>query len=1004
MKSDVTPKFDITLAVPGLPFNGNTFDQQSLGGSETAAYYMGRALARLGHRVTVFCNTPERVACDDVDYLPLGMFQSYAEHVTHDVCVVQRLGEIFAHRHSARFSALWCHDLAMGRAEGTIKGTAWGYDKLFVLSDFMRKQYQDVIGLPADVFYQTRNGVDLDLVARVRGEVEAKTDVRRNPLSLIYTARPERGLDVLLQEILPRVLEREPQARLFLARYDNQVAEVADFYARCQTLAAKFGDRVVDLGSLTKAQLYEAYHVSGLYVYPLPSLYAPDFDEVSCITAMEAQACGLPIVTTARGALVETVAPGAGKLVAEPVHTTAYYEAFADEALRLMQNPHEWRQASAAGFERAATLGWDAVAADWTALFEREIRANNASLGTLVNHFYRRSDIYAARAALALLPVDDEQTRWVRTRIDEDWAFTASPDGFREQYERIGGTHDPAVIDWAPREPRYAALLAWLRGHPEIRTAIDYGCAHGAYAVNLLRELPELSITGVDIDLHGIQLGCEFADKFGVAARWRGVVGDHSRLSDATLPEMRERYQVAILQEVLEHVPDPGALLAALEERVEDGGIVYITVPYGPWEYTDYANYPYRAHVREFDTHDLHDLLDVKGKGGEVTINAMPYGLSPVTGDPLGWWVVQYRVTAENRGKIGAIDLERKLWLQHPRQTVSAAIIAGPNAEENLHWCLRSLVDLADEVVVVDCGMSDEAKRVLGSYAWRGFDPTRSLASQRGQRYFLNVRVFPGVDPKTEGFETPRNLALERCTQDWVLWIDTDEKLVQPDRMHKYLRKNTFQGYSIRQHHFAVDTTFDADLPVRMFRNNGRLRFFGMIHEHPEEKLNQGPGLTIVLSDVHIPHVGYLIESGRQVRFNRNWPMLQADIAKYPERLLQKHFIMRDEILLCTYELGQNGGRVTDAIRERCHRVIATYRQYFLGKGHFTNIDPISYYSQACTILGIGFDSVMQLRADKIDAKPNGHLKARFATSEDFLTEVTRRAKDAARPFDGKYW
>ena len=41
-------KLDITFAIPGLPFNGNTFDKQSLGGSETAAYYMGRALAKLG--------------------------------------------------------------------------------------------------------------------------------------------------------------------------------------------------------------------------------------------------------------------------------------------------------------------------------------------------------------------------------------------------------------------------------------------------------------------------------------------------------------------------------------------------------------------------------------------------------------------------------------------------------------------------------------------------------------------------------------------------------------------------------------------------------------------------------------------------------------------------------------------------------------------------------------------------------------------------------------------
>src|SRR4030066_466061 len=101
-------KLDITFAIPGLPFNGNTFDKQSLGGSETAAYYMGRALAKLGHRVTMFCNTPERVHCADVDYLPIGMFRQYAEYVVHDVCIVQRLGGRYSTKKRARFSALWC--------------------------------------------------------------------------------------------------------------------------------------------------------------------------------------------------------------------------------------------------------------------------------------------------------------------------------------------------------------------------------------------------------------------------------------------------------------------------------------------------------------------------------------------------------------------------------------------------------------------------------------------------------------------------------------------------------------------------------------------------------------------------------------------------------------------------------------------------------------------------------------------------------------------------------
>ena len=990
--------------------------------SETSGYYLAKALAKRGHRVTVFCSISERDHCEDVDYLPIGMFQQYAAFSQHDVCIVQRLPDLFPANCRARFSALWCHDLAMGRSSDTIHGTAWNYDKVFVLSEFMRSQYKSVYDLPDDLMVLTRNGVDLECVKGVHDRLPA--DVKRNPLSLVYSARPERGLDVLLAEIIPRILKYEPQAKLFLSAYDNKVPDLAEFYAQCDSLAARLGDRVEKLGALTKTQLYELYHAAGVYVYPTPSLYAPDFDEISCISFMEAMACGLPVVSSVRGALPETLAPEAGRLIAEPIHTTAYYDAFAEATVRLMRDPNAWRTASSAGLAHAATLSWDGVAEQWEQVFAEGIQAKSSDLATLANHFWHRSDIYAARECLKQLPEDDAKSLAVRQRVAKDWAFLDEPDGFRQQYERIGSTHDAAVIDWAPQEPRYAAVRVWLKKKIEEKhqaqtstlasgeryssgdreySVLDYGCAHGAYATNLLKEIPDLRITGVDIDQHGIEMAYGFAEKLGVSDRWRGVVGGIERLGDENVPEMTEQYDAVLAQEVIEHVEDPGATLSALEARVKDGGFVYITVPFGPWEYSDYRRYPFRAHLWEFDLHDLYDLLEnVKGKEADVHIYALSYGQSPETDDSLGWWVVQYKVTPETRGKTGAIDWERKLTLQRPRQTVSAAIIAGPNCEETLHWCLRSLVHVVDELVIANCGLSAEALRVIDTYRWG--ELTTEKMRFGPQHYFLDIKLIPGVDPKVHGFETPRNMALEHCTQDWILWLDTDEKLLQPQFTTKYLRANSYQGYSIRQHHFAVDTHFDPDLPVRLFRNNGKLHWLGQVHEHPEEGLNKGPGRTIVVADLHIPHVGYLIESGRQARFTRNLPMLEADIRKYPDRKLQKHFIMRDHMLLSTYELQNNGGRVTPEIRGRATEVIRLYREHFLGQGFFSNVDPITYYSQAVTLLGEGFDALIQISADKIDAKPNGALKARFANMEDYMTEVTRRARASAERFENRYY
>ena len=221
--------------------------------------------------------------------------------------------------------------------------------------------------------------------------------------------------------------------------------------------------------------------------------------------------------------------------------------------------------------------------------------------------------------------------------------------------------------------------------------------------------------------------------------------------------------------------------------------------------------------------------MDMLGEKKDLTIQAMVQGLSSLTNEPLGHHLISY--TVDSTRKTGRIDMARKLSFQRPRQTVSAALIAGLGSEDTLHWCLKSLIDVADEIVIADCGMSDEARRIAQQY---------------------DVKLITGSDPKEHGFETPRNEALAACSLEWALWIDTDEKLLNPAYLNKYLRRNIFNGYSLRQHHFAVDTTFAPDMPVRLFRRSvtggeNAMRFYGMIHEHPELGLNNGPGRTVVL-------------------------------------------------------------------------------------------------------------------------------------------------------------
>jgi glycosyltransferase involved in cell wall biosynthesis len=83
--------------------------------------------------------------------------------------------------------------------------------------------------------------------------------------------------------------------------------------------------------------------------------------------------------------------------------------------------------------------------------------------------------------------------------------------------------------------------------------------------------------------------------------------------------------------------------------------------------------------------------------------------------------------------------------------TLSVCIIT-LNEEANIARTLKSVKDIADEIVIVDSGSTDA---------------TVALARQFGARVF--------VEP-WKGFARQKNSALEKATCDWILSLDADEE------------------------------------------------------------------------------------------------------------------------------------------------------------------------------------------------------------------------------------
>jgi len=110
-----------------------------------------------------------------------------------------------------------------------------------------------------------------------------------------------------------------------------------------------------------------------------------------------------------------------------------------------------------------------------------------------------------------------------------------------------------------------------------------------------------------------------------------------------------------------------------------------------------------------------------------------------------------------------------------PERLPISVLLLARDAAPDLDALLPALGFARDRVVVVDKA-SDTA--------------TREMAERHGARVL--VRTLDGFGPQ-------RQFALDHCREDWVLWIDTDERLdaAAPRALARALASNAADGYRI---------------------------------------------------------------------------------------------------------------------------------------------------------------------------------------------------------------
>ncbi|KKM01371.1 hypothetical protein LCGC14_1795110, partial [marine sediment metagenome] len=793
----------IVMHCMGMPFNGATIKEKSLGGSESACYYIARELAVRGHRVSVFTGHTEEGVWDHVRYgwigevneqFPLGeRFMHYAVNTPTDVLIMQRHPSAFKMMWNSKVNLWWLHDLALIRNVGNVLQQLWNISGILTVSEWHKKQICEVWGLNPDIVMPITNGVDLSLygnrASQERADLLPKQfseylfkeghEKYEKRISLLYAARPERGLVNLVGSggIMEKLLKNK-KFHLYVCGYDNTVPEMVGLY---HTLWGRIEEleNCTNLGPLTKTQLAAVQEHCDAYVYPTT------FEDTSCIVAMECAAAGLPFIATKGAALPETC-EGSGaeliKLKNKGVNINAWVR-----KLKWLFGPKGKQELISFRnnmLNKSPEYGWHRA----VDLLEKHIATcfakNDNRHGAKLRHLIRMSDIYAASEYVAVNHLRDGSDSIINQSIEEydtlykfAWNNTWGEmyDAYYQHEREKGVIYGPEDLT---NEHRFRRVAFHIGAIPPGSHVLDYGCAHGHYTINLAKAYPDVNFIGIDIAQSNIDIARKWAEDEGIKnvtfARGEIKVGEEF----AT-----KKFDAIIAAEVLEHVESPQMIIDELTVQCANINCLFIlTTPYGPWEEQGFRKeHPLRAHVHHFDRPDLHEMF---GHFEAFEVTVVPAG-NVVTGEALGSYVTTFKAGIGHR--CGRIDYERKFAGIVPLQTVSLCMIV-KDAEETLLRSLNQLKEVVQQIVIgVDETTKDNTMDVIERFAAE-------------QPLWPTVEVFDIESPLVTGFDEARNKTLEKAVGDWILWVDHDEITVYAENITKYLRDNQFAGYSIKQH------------------------------------------------------------------------------------------------------------------------------------------------------------------------------------------------------------
>ena len=356
-------KIFFTLGHTPEPVYGGMIEELGVGGVETTYCELPDVLASMGHDVFVFCRCEKEHLYRGVRFIPYQQLTAYA-HLVPDVVITSRwFDPMYESGLENSKKIVWLQDAHFadpGRPD------AFRVADAIVCSSKWHQQYTThrlLHGISRGKIHIIPLGIRKALFC---------TSIVRDPLKVIYSSNPDRGL-YILADMWAELSKEIPGIHLAVT-YGWEGLETWSADPSWQGKLATDRQHMMDwagtagnvtfLGRLTKKELAKEMLSSSLCLYP------NNFWETYSLTALECQAAGTPMITTEIGALQTTLVHEGNVFAGHDPYSPEYQERFIERAVQLLSNPDELKVLSQTcrDYAMSGPLDWEDIGREWERL------------------------------------------------------------------------------------------------------------------------------------------------------------------------------------------------------------------------------------------------------------------------------------------------------------------------------------------------------------------------------------------------------------------------------------------------------------------------------------------------------------------------------------------------------------------------------------------------------------------------------------------------------------